>query len=152
LTVKTFPRVTDVKLERLHGVARAALDGQLDVTRLKELGPQQAMTEVQRISGIGPFYSGLIIVRGTGFADVLPANEPIALELIRQLYRLSAPPSPQELETVAEPWRPFRTWAIVLIRAATKRLVPARDNGAQPKTCTGSGPDRPTLSTCLLSG
>lgn len=46
------------------------------------------MAEVQRIKGIGPFYAGLIVVRAIGFVDVLPSNEPKALELVRQPYHL----------------------------------------------------------------
>jgi len=124
LAVDKFPGVPAVKMERLHGVARAAQDGLLDVDRLKALGPEQAMTAVQQIKGIGPFYSGLIVIRGTGFTDVLPTSEPTALELVRRLYALGGPPGPAELEAIAEPWRPFRTWSIVLIRAAAGRLLP----------------------------
>jgi DNA-3-methyladenine glycosylase II len=36
-----------------------------------------------------------------------------------------APASPEELARVAENWRPFRTWAAVLIRAAGDRAGPA---------------------------
>lgn len=122
LAVDEFPGLPTEKIHRLHGVARAARDGQLDVSRLMSLGPEAAMDDVQRIKGIGPFYSGLIVIRGTGFADVLPTQEPIALDLIRDLYGLSAAPSANELERIAEAWRPFRTWAVVLIRAAAKRL------------------------------
>jgi len=34
---------------------------------------------------------------------------------------LAAPPSPGELSKTAEAWRPFRTWAGVLIRVAGDR-------------------------------
>ena len=107
---------------RLHGVARAALEGRLDVTTLKDLGPDAAMIELQTIKGIGPFYSALIVIRGTGFTDVLPVNEPRLLNLVAALYDFSEVPTPDQLQALAEPWRPFRTWTAVLIRAATSRL------------------------------
>jgi 3-methyladenine DNA glycosylase/8-oxoguanine DNA glycosylase len=44
-------------------------------------------------------------------------------ELTKQLYGLDAPPSPEEFEAMAEPWRPFRAWATVLTRAAGPRLL-----------------------------
>jgi len=43
---------------------------------LFDLGPDEAMTRLQQIKGTGPFYSSLIVIRGTGFADVLPLAEP----------------------------------------------------------------------------
>lgn len=123
LRVDEFPGIPAEKMVRLHGVARAALDGLLDVERLQRLGPEIAVTEVQRIKGIGPFYAGLITIRATGFTDVLPADEPLARDLVTRLYRLDHPCEPADLEQIAEAWRPYRTWATVLIRAAGHRIL-----------------------------
>ncbi|MDQ6873473.1 MAG: DNA-3-methyladenine glycosylase 2 family protein [Actinomycetota bacterium] len=123
LTVTSIPGLSADKVERLHGVARAALTGQLDASRLQEMGPEAAAADVRLIKGIGPFYSALIVVRGTGFVDVAPVNEPKLLELVRQLYGLDAIPSPAEFLALADSWRPFRTWVSVLIRAAGPRIL-----------------------------
>jgi DNA-3-methyladenine glycosylase II len=123
LAVESFPDIDAARLERMHGAARAALDGQLDVDRLQALGPEEAMVDVQRIKGIGPFYAGLIVIRATGFTDVLPSNEPKALELVRDLYGMATVPSPEEFEAIAEVWRPWRTLATVLVRAAGHRVL-----------------------------
>jgi DNA-3-methyladenine glycosylase II len=123
LEVTSFPGITDDKLGRLHGVASAALAGRLDVDHLQRLGPDQAAADLQAIPGIGPFYSSLIVIRGTGFADVLPATEPKVLALAARLYGLDAAPEPERFSELAEPWRPFRTWATVLIRAAAHRVL-----------------------------
>jgi DNA-3-methyladenine glycosylase II len=123
LMVKEVDGLNEQKVSRLHAVARAALDGQLDAHRLMSMDPEDAIRDVQSIPGIGPFYAGLIVIRATGFADVLPANEPRALELTKRLYGLPSPPSPAAFEQMAEPWRPFRTWATVLIRAAGPRIL-----------------------------
>jgi DNA-3-methyladenine glycosylase II len=128
LAVHEFARIPAEKMERLHGVARAALDGQLDADRIRALGEQEALASLQRIRGIGPFYSMLILIRASGLADVLPVSEPNLLATVARLYRLPAPPGPDQLTVLAEPWRPFRTWAAVLIRAAADRL-PAAPSG-----------------------
>jgi DNA-3-methyladenine glycosylase II len=123
LDVKSFPGIPEDKMQRLHGVARAAVEGRLDVDLLQEQGPERAMTELQSIKGIGPFYSALIVIRGTGFTDVLPVSEPRALALTARLYNLAAPPSQEQFRALAEAWKPFRTWAVVLIRAAAGRIL-----------------------------
>jgi DNA-3-methyladenine glycosylase II len=123
LDVEAFAGIDADRLERMHGVARAALDGRFDVAALQALGPQQAMAEVQRIKGIGPFYVDLIVVRSIGFVDVLPRNEPKALGLVRELYDLPALPSQVQFEAIAQAWRPWRTWATVLLRAAGPRVL-----------------------------
>ncbi|PZR64831.1 MAG: Fe-S cluster assembly protein HesB [Chloroflexi bacterium] len=124
LQVASFPGLTPEKIERLHGVATAALAGRLDVERIKALGPDNAITDLQALKGIGPFYSALIVVRGSGFADV-PVTEPKAMELAARLYGLPETPSEDEFHAMADAWRPFRTWAAVLIRAAANRVLTA---------------------------
>ena len=81
------------------------------------------LMELQSIDGIGPFYSALIVIRGTGFTDVLPVGAPKALALTARLYHLPGPPTEAEFGTLAEAWKPFRTWAVVLIRAAARRIL-----------------------------
>jgi DNA-3-methyladenine glycosylase II len=123
LAVGSFPGIGADKMERLHGVATAAVEGRLDVGLLRDLGPEQAMAQLQAIKGIGPFYSELIVIRGTGFTDVIPVNEPKALALTARLYDLDAPPDEPRFRELAEAWRPYRTWAVVLIRAAATRVL-----------------------------
>lgn len=123
LAVESFDGIPDVKLRRMHGVAEAAQRGELDIERIRAMAPDVAMLDLQRLDGIGPFYSGLIIIRATGHTDVLPENEPRALALAGRLYGLGHDASPEEMREIAEKWRPFRTWGTVLLRAAGPRLV-----------------------------
>ena len=122
LRVSSFPGVSPDKIARMHGVARAAERGVLDAERLRNLGPDIALQELQHLRGIGPFYASLITIRAVGFTDVLPRDEPIVRELVTRLYRLPTLCSPERFEEIAEPWRPYRTWASVLVRAAAGRL------------------------------
>jgi DNA-3-methyladenine glycosylase II len=120
--VNEFPGLPTVKLDRLHGVAAAALGGVLDADTLRALPDERASSQLQRLAGIGPFYSALILLRATGHTDLLPTDEPQLLGLVAKLYGLPAPPGPEQFAEIAEPWKPFRTWVSVLIRAAARRL------------------------------
>jgi DNA-3-methyladenine glycosylase II len=122
LRVVSFAGLTPEKVERLHGVGRAAIAGMLDVARIQAMGPEAAMEDLRSLKGIGPFYSSLIVVRGSGFADVA-VMEPKAMEFAAKLYGLPRPPSEEEFRAMAHRWRPFRTWAIVLMRAAGSRIL-----------------------------
>ena len=123
LRLESFPGIALDRMQRLHGVARAAQEGRLDAGHLLALGPEEAMARLREIPGIGPFYSALIVIRGTGFADVLPVGEPKLLTLVERLYNRPGPVSDEELRALAEAWKPFRTWAGVLIRAAAQRVL-----------------------------
>jgi DNA-3-methyladenine glycosylase II len=122
LKVRSFTGLNDQKLDRLHAVARAAQQGWLGAEHLQALGPQEAGAKLQTLPGIGPLYATLIVVRAVGFADVLAENEPKLLAAVGDLYGLGHAASAAKLRQIAESWRPFRTWATVLIRAGHHRL------------------------------
>ena len=123
LAVHEFPGLTPDKFSRMHGVARAALNGDLDVDRLRRLGPDVCTADLQRLKGLGPFYASLITIRAVGFTDVLPTQEPQLRSLVAQLYGWDSPRTDADFEALAETWRPWRTWASVLIRAAGSRVI-----------------------------
>ena len=112
LAVDAFPGLPVNKLERLHGIARAALEGRLDREALLAAEPAAATAQLLELKGIGPFYAGLILLRAVGTTDVLATGEPRLRAKAAEHYG-DAP-----LEQIAEGWRPFRTWVSVLLRAA----------------------------------
>jgi len=121
LRVEAFPGLEPLRIERLHSIARAALDGLLDPARLLGMTPEAALADLQRLPGIGPTYSTLILLRATGATDIVTHGEPRLPDYVRHFYGLSEAPRAAEMERLAEAWRPFRTWAAVLIRVAGDR-------------------------------
>jgi DNA-3-methyladenine glycosylase II len=117
LAVTAFPGIPDAKIPRLHGVAEAALAGVLDTETLRAMDPPAAATELQRLDGIGPFYSELVTVRALGHTDVLPVNEPMVRSVVGRALGQDEPLEPARLAEVAEAWRPWRTWVAVAMRA-----------------------------------
>ncbi|MBV9818290.1 MAG: hypothetical protein JOZ07_08095 [Solirubrobacterales bacterium] len=117
-----FPGLDDTKVQRLRALAAAAAAGELDVERLRALGPENAQRDLQRLSGIGPFYASLIVLRASGFADAISAEpEPKAAAYAGDYYGRGGPLDATAFAELAERWRPFRTWAMVLIRLAGDR-------------------------------
>lgn len=110
LSLRAQLSLPEGKLERLHAIAEAALEGRLDRERLLAAPPEQALAELQELPGIGPFYASLILLRAVGTTDVLATGEPRLKKAVEQRYG-------KPLEEVADGWRPFRTWVSVLIRA-----------------------------------
>lgn len=130
LGVDAFPGLPADRIPRLHAIARAALEGELDVTRLTGMDPEEAMRDVQRLPGIGPFYSALIVIRACGLTDVLSTQDHTRAA-VQSLYGLDHVPSDAELARIADGWRPFRTWAAVALRAVGARLSGAPSGGSR---------------------
>jgi DNA-3-methyladenine glycosylase II len=121
LGLETFPGLEPQRIERLRGVAERALAGELDPEMLASMQAARAMAALQTIPGLGPFYAGLVLLRASGVSDALTSEEPRLRGYLRHYYGLPAEPDDAAVRRIAEAWRPFRTWAAVLIRASGDR-------------------------------
>jgi DNA-3-methyladenine glycosylase II len=111
-----FPGLSGRKPEWFRSTAAAALDGRLDAARLRALPPEQALAQLRQLSGIGDFSAELVLLRGAAAPDEIARHEPRLARAVALAYKLPHPPSAQELERISGNWRPYRTWAALLLR------------------------------------
>jgi len=125
--VATFPGVETARLERLHAIAAAALDGTLDRGRLRGLEEAEALAQLRQLPGVGDFFAQGILHRGAGSTDSVTRDE-LSLHAIRSAYDLSDTTPPAQVLEIGERWRPFRMWATVLLHIDMRRsgALPAR--------------------------
>lgn len=112
-----FPGLFARKIEYLHGIAEAAVEGRLDAARLRPLARERALEELKRLPGIGDFSAELILVRGAGEPDHFSRSEQRLHRAMADAYDFRAVPSIGRLADIAEKWRPYRSWVSVLFRA-----------------------------------
>jgi DNA-3-methyladenine glycosylase II len=117
LELEAFRGLFGRKVEYLHGLAHAALEGRLDADRLRSLPTEEALSELMRLPGVGEFSSRLILLRGAATPDGPPAREPRLMRAVTMAYGLEELPADAELERLIDGWRPYRTWAAFLLRA-----------------------------------
>jgi DNA-3-methyladenine glycosylase II len=123
--LESFDGVPDRKLQNIRALAHAALEGRLDGERLRSMPAEAAVADLQDLPGVGPFTAQGIVLRGAGAPDLLAPDEPRIAAAVALVHGLNAPPSREELARIAEDWRPFRSWAQMLLRMAL-----AEDRGA----------------------
>jgi len=112
----TFPGLAGRKPEWLRSLARAALDGQLDAARLRAMPPADALADLKKLPGIGDFSAELTLLRGANAPDAVPVAEPRLARAVALAYRLPGPATPEQIRTISENWRPYRTWVTLLLR------------------------------------
>lgn len=115
LATTAIASLAPVKIERLHAVAAAALDGRLDGAALRAAAPAQAIEDVQRIAGIGPFGADLIVIRGAGEPDHFSRTERRLHGAMADAYGVDAADL-DSLDAIAARWSPFRSWIGFLFR------------------------------------
>jgi DNA-3-methyladenine glycosylase II len=119
LGVRHVDGLADSKIERLHGVARAALDGLLDRAHLRSLPEPDAIAELRTVPGIGPFFADAILHRGVGVPTGL-TSDAMSLAAVQRAFGLPAEPTPAEADRLTGAWQPLRMWAMVLLHVALR--------------------------------
>jgi len=131
---KGLAGLPDVKRHRLIGLGRAALAGRLDSQRLESLGHDGAVAELQELDGVGPFSAELTVLRGVNMPDAVPRHESRLARAVRLAYALDEEPSVDEIARLAEAWRPYRTWAAVLLRTSLEEETTVIGGGRAGRT------------------
>lgn len=112
--VTDFTGLSSIKIERLHVIAQAALDGWLDRQALRTMPVDDALEKLQTLPGVGPFFSQGILTRGAGLADSF-TDDDLTVRAVKTLCDLPESAGlPEVLERV-ETWRPYRMWCEVLL-------------------------------------
>jgi DNA-3-methyladenine glycosylase II len=118
------PGLAAVKVERLRGLARAALDGRLHTERLRALPVDEALAALRTLPGIGEWTASGVLARGCGVADMVTLADRISRDAVRHFYGLAEVPDDEAWLEIAEAWRPYRMWATVLLHLAWRREQP----------------------------
>ena len=139
LGLSSWPGLPQEKWNRLQAVAKAAVDGLLDADHLRSLSESEALEKLSEIHGVGAWTAAHILLRGTGAKDVMSMVEPRVFHAVALAYGLHKDPTEKELAEISDKWRPFRTWATVLVAMAAGRmgewkLKTARKRGVGPKS------------------
>ena len=96
-------------------LARALADGALDLAALARLPDEAARAELVKLKGVGRWTADIYLLTALGRPDVWPAGDLALAVAAARVKRLPARPTPDELETLGEPWRPLRAVAARLL-------------------------------------
>ncbi len=109
-------RLPIVKIERLAALAQRSVAGDLDADLLGSMPVDEARAWLERSPGVGPWASEFALIRGVGFPDLLPHGERRLVDAIQRAYDLDHQPSDAEIQSIAQRWSGFRSWATFLLR------------------------------------
>lgn len=103
------------KVSYLRSLAEHVLTGELELERLDELSDDQVIAELTAVKGIGEWSAHMFLMFQLGRPDVLAVGDLGVRRAVQVAYGLDALPTPAELTLLAEPWRPHRTAACLLL-------------------------------------
>ncbi len=103
------------KVEYVRDLAAHVLSGELELDRLDELTDDEVIAEITAVRGFGVWSAQMFLIFFLERPDVLPTGDLGIRRAVQVAYGLAEPPSPTELEAIAEPWRPHRTLASIYL-------------------------------------
>ncbi len=103
--------VTRQKSAYVLHLAETIVNGELSFTRLVRMSDEEARLTLTRVKGIGLWSADVYLLMAMRRADIWPAGDLALAVAMQELKGLARRPGPEELEELAETWRPHRAVA-----------------------------------------
>ena len=103
--------VTRQKSAYLLHLSESIVKGDLSFTKLARMSDEEARMVLTRVKGIGLWSADVYLLMAMRRADIWPAGDLALAVAMKELKGLTARPGPEELERLAENWRPHRAVA-----------------------------------------
>ena len=113
------------KIGTLRDLAERLSDGRLDVDALSRVSDEEFIAALTAIPGIGPWTAQGALLIALQREDVVLPGDLALRKAVQRAYELDHLPSQQEVLTIAERWRPYRS-------LATSYLFSAAYEGTSP--------------------
>jgi DNA-3-methyladenine glycosylase II len=107
--------LSNAKVRYLRDLAEHVEEGELDLEALPELPDEEVSAQLTAIKGLGQWTVDMFLIFHLGRPDILPVGDLGIRRAIQLGYGLDELPKPAEMETIAEPWRPYRSLACLYL-------------------------------------
>jgi DNA-3-methyladenine glycosylase II len=103
------------------------MDGRIATRKLAALDDEQVIEALVNVQGIGRWTAEMFLIFVLNRPDVLPVDDLGIREAFKRFYRLPERPGAKQMQTMAVPWRPWRSvatwylWRSLSIPPATRK-------------------------------
>jgi DNA-3-methyladenine glycosylase II len=125
LTPGGFLKLDDARLKAIgfsrqktaygRHLARAIVEGQLDLEALEAMDDAAARSALIQIKGIGPWTADIYLLMALRRPDVWPSGDLALVAAVQRIKGLASRPTPEEMDAHGEHWRPWRAVAARLL-------------------------------------
>jgi len=99
------------KTAYIRDLARHTRDGRVVFEELAALDDSVVIERLTRVKGIGVWTAHMFLIFALKRTDVLPTGDLGVRNAMRKAYGMPEPPTPAEMEVLAQRWRPYCTVA-----------------------------------------
>jgi DNA-3-methyladenine glycosylase II len=95
------------KTAYIRDLARHARDRRLELEELPALADDEVIARLTQVKGIGVWTVHMFLIFALRRHDILPTGDLGVRSAIRKAYGLEELPTPAEMESMAQKWRPY---------------------------------------------
>jgi DNA-3-methyladenine glycosylase II len=120
-TPARFLKLTEVEMRKLgfsrqkthytRSLAEAIRRRQINLKALHDLHQDHAREKLIALKGIGRWTADIYLLSALRHADIWPVGDLALATAVQEVKRLRQRPSPEKLEKMSSPWRPWRAVA-----------------------------------------
>jgi DNA-3-methyladenine glycosylase II len=103
------------KVSFLRSLAEHVISGELELDRLDTLDDAAVIAELTAVRGLGEWTSHMFLMFHLGRPDILAIGDLGVRRAVERAYALEDLPSAADLVALAEPWRPYRSAACLVL-------------------------------------
>jgi DNA-3-methyladenine glycosylase II len=120
------------KVRSVRDLAEKVHTKAVPLAKLHALDDDEVIAALIPVRGIGRWTAEMFLIFSLGRPDVLPVDDLGLRAAVRDLYRLPDLPDKNQLASIAEPWRPYRsiaTWYLWRSRGFVPQSDAAKEKG-----------------------
>ncbi len=99
------------KVRYMKDLASHVAGGQLDLAHISQMEDEEIISRLVVVKGIGRWTAKMFLLFSLGRPDVFAVDDYGLQVAIKRLYGLPDLPKPVPMREIAEPWRPYRSYA-----------------------------------------
>lgn len=103
--------LSQMKVTYIKDLSEKIQSKELRIRSLKDKSDEDVISHLTQVKGIGRWTAEMFLIFSLGRLDVLPVGDLGLKKGMRRLYCMPDLPEKEEIERIAEKWRPYRTVA-----------------------------------------
>ncbi|MDG7049955.1 MAG: DNA-3-methyladenine glycosylase 2 family protein [Nitrososphaerota archaeon] len=100
-----------MKVSYIKDLSKKVESKEIRLSYMKNLSDEEVIVQLTQVKGIGRWTAEMFLIFSLGRLDVLPVGDLGLRKGIKNLYSLEELPEKEQIERIAEKWRPYRSVA-----------------------------------------
>lgn len=100
-----------MKVSYIKDLSKKVESKEIRLAYMKNLSDEEVVVQLTQVKGIGRWTAEMFLIFSLGRLDVLPVGDLGLRKGIKNLYSLEELPEKEQIERIAEKWRPYRSVA-----------------------------------------